>query len=225
MELTKYKIKASGIEGYLLVIYNDNHFKSCLNEFKKPLDETQLSYLLKRIPENSAALPQLFAPAGDKITVERIKQIGEEIEPVDPQAASFETKDKIALWCNHYAANHKDGDGNPVKYKTGPAEAGKLKNLVVTPLELESLLVIYFESNEWFLKPKSISNFIKKFNEVRAIAYAKPLPKKFPLPYSEAYFNDLDLMGKRNYHAFLKANGYEYQHSAVHGVKWVLKQQ
>jgi hypothetical protein len=215
MELTKYKITTAKNPGYMMVVYQDNHFKSCLNEFKPPLTETQLNLLLNHIPDDHAQLQALVASKfGSRVTVERVKAVGEE-----PAAAEdYPVNLKIALWCELYENAHN------VKYKTGPAEAGKLKALVITPDELRFILGIYMASDEWFLKPKSISNFIKKFNEVRAVAYATPKKKAFPLPYSASYYNSCTLMDKRAYHAYLKENGYEFQHNSVRGGEWKLKQ-
>ena len=219
MDLIKYKITATKCTGFMMVVYQDNNLKSILNEFNPPLTEKQLNVMLSCIPNNPQAIKEIFNQAyPGKITVDAVKPIGAE-PGIDAEA--FTANNKIGLFCRLYAENHKDENGEPVKYKTGAAEAGKIKALAVGADELEQLLIIYFKSDEWYLKPKSISNFIKKYNEVRALAFAKPKVLNYPIPYSHSFFNGLDLMGKRAYQDFLKLNGFVFQHNPVRGGTWV----
>lgn len=226
MQLTKFKITTASCPGYMVVIYQDNNFKSVLNEFKPALSEKQLNAILNYIPNDPTAIEGIFiAKYGDRVKVEPVKAIGAEPE-TDP-TPDYPVNEKIALWCRHYSANHKDGLDQPVKYKTGQAEAGKIKALPVTPGELDYLLGVYFAADEWYLKPKSISNFVKKYNEVRAIAYAQggPKKKKFPLPYDANVFNNLGTNDQREYWDYLRENGYVFEPPNGRGSgKWVKKQ-
>jgi hypothetical protein len=220
MELTKFKITAQKCTGYMMVIYQDNNFKSVLNEFKPALTEKQLNVILTCIPNDPTQIQPIFQQAWPgKITVEPVKAIG--AEPEQP-APDYPVNEKIALWCRLYAEYTKDEAGNDLKYKTGAAEAGKIKALAVTPDDLEFILHAYFKSNEWFTIPKSISNFVKKYNEIRALAYAKPAvkTKNFPLPFDANYFNNLGTNDKRLYWDHLRANGYKWVDAPGRGGKW-----
>lgn len=224
MQLRKYKITTPTAPGYMMVIYHDDNFKSVLNEFKPPLNEKQLNALLNFIPNDPLTIEAIFiAKYGDRVKVEPVHAIGAEPVQQMPEVAAYATNDKIALFCSLYAASHKDADGSPVKYKTGAAEAGKIKALAVTPDELELLLEVYFKSQEWYLKPKSISNFIKKFNEVRALAYTKATVKvrTFPLPFDAIYFGNLSTMDQRMYWEYLRENGYHWEAHPGRGGKWI----
>jgi len=219
MKLTKYKITASKCPGYMMVIYQEDNFKSVINEFKPPLNEVQLNAILNYIPNDHKSIEAIFAAKyGEKVKVEPVKAIGAEQQAVP----EYPVQDKVALWCVHYSNNHKDANDNPIKYKTGPAEAGKLKLLAVTPEELDEILQVYFKSDEWFTKPKSISNFINKYNEIRALAYSKPVEKKkkFPLPYEPLYFSNLSTTDQRLYWDFLRENGYKWVENHGRGGKW-----
>jgi len=206
----------------MMVIYQDSIFKSCLNEFKPSLSEHQLNGILNYIPNDATAIEGIFlAKYGDRVKVEPVHQVGAEPVAQLPEAGGYAVNDKIALWCSLYMDHHKDKDGNAIKYKTGPAEAGKLKALAITPDEFEIMLQVYFKSDEWYLKPKSISNFIKKFNEIRALAYAKPKAKEYPLPYDIDCFNRLDFMEKKAYQTYLREHGYVFELNPGRGGKWV----
>ncbi|PLW90005.1 hypothetical protein [Mucilaginibacter sp.] len=222
MNLTKYKITAHNLSGYMMVIYQDDAFKSVLNEFKPALTEKQLNVILSCIPNDPAQIQPIFKQSwAGKLFVEPVKAIGSE---PDQQAApiDYPAKDKIALWCRLYEEHTKDEAGTGIKYKTGAAEAGKIKALAVTPDELEFILKAYFVSKEWFTLPKSISNFIKKYNEIRAMAYSKPVPKvkNFPLPFDPIYFHNLNTNDQRLYWDHLRANGYKWVDAPGRGGKW-----
>lgn len=225
MEVIKYRITAAKAPGYMMVIYQDNHFKSVLNEFKPPLNQPQLNAILRYIPNDPSQLQSIFKEAWPgKITVELIKPIGAEpaLQPATSEGAkAFPINEKIAMWCNFYGDTHKDEVGAAIKYKAGAAEVGKLKALFISQDELLLLFKAYFASDLWWSTPKSISNFINKYNEVRALVYSKPKEKTYPLPYDEQVYAGLDFMGKKGYHAYLKENGYRFELNAGRGGKWV----
>jgi len=224
MNIVKYKITAGKAPGYMMLIYQDNYFKSVLNEFKPPLKNKQLTFILSIIPNDMEFVDELFKQAKAYLTITKVAAIGAEpaLQPASNEGAKdFPVNEKIAMWCNFYAETHKDELGQDIKYKTGPAEIGKLKQLVVTADELLLLFTVYFKSDEWWSKPKSVSNFINKYNEVRALAYAKPKEKTYPLPYDELFYLKADTMEKRAYHAYLKQNGYHFEVNPGRGGKWV----
>jgi len=199
----------------MMVVYQDNHFKSVLNEFKPPLTEKQLNLLLNQIPDDHTQLEALVAAnLGQRVKVERVKAIGEVPALTDNE---YPVNEKIALFCELFEKSQG------IKYKTCAADIGKLKALTLPADELRFVLEVYFSSNEWYLTPKSIANFIKKFNEVRVLAYGKPKPKTFPLPYNHEHFVKLGLNDKRDYQNYLRANGYVFQHNSVRGGTWILQ--
>jgi hypothetical protein len=231
MQLSKYKITASKCTGYMMVIYDEGNFKSILNEFNPPLKEQQLNAILNYIPNDPQNIKALFAAKyGEKVRVEEIRPIGSEpaapvITPAaesTPEPEEYPANAKIALFCKVFMEYHKDENNNPIKYKTGAAESGKMKALAVTPDELERLLNVYMGSDEWYTKPKSISNFINKYNEIRVLAYSAPKTKatKFPLPYDQVFFARLNFTDQRLYWDHLRANGYKWIESPGRGGKW-----
>jgi hypothetical protein len=215
MELKKYKITSASAPGYMMVTYHDSHLKSILNEFKPPLTDVQLNYILNRIPDDQAQLSTIIeGTSKGKLSVESVKSIGEE------PAATVEdipVNEKIAIFCELY----EQAEG--IKYKVTAAEIGKIKALAITAEDLRFVLESYFPCQEWFAKIKSVGNFVRYFNELRAIAYARPRRKGFKLPYNHEYYVSLSMMDKRDYHIFLKENGYEYQPSGGRGGNWTLK--
>jgi len=215
MELNKYKITSASTPGYMMVVYQDSHLKSILNEFKPPLTEVQLNYILRIIPDDHAQIvSNIVSISKGKLSVEPVKAIGEE------PAANIQdipVNDKIAIFCELY----EQAEG--IKYKITAAEVGKIKALAITAEDLRFVLEAYFPCHEWFAKTKSVGNFVRYFNEVRAIAHARPRRKGFKLPYSHEYYVALSMMDKRDYHIFLKENGYEFVPSGGKGGQWVLK--
>ncbi|MBB6131355.1 hypothetical protein [Mucilaginibacter lappiensis] len=229
MQLTKFKITAPKLDGYMMVIYHDNNFKSVLNEFKPALTEKQLNAILNYIPNDPAQIKGIFNQAyPGKLIVEKVHAIGAEpeVKPAEPgiaEPSDYPANKKIELFCRLFMEHHKDQLGNPIKYKTGAAESGKMKALVITPAELELLLSVYMASDEWFTKPKSISNFINKYNEIRVLTYSEPKTKtkNFPLPYDQEFFARLSFTDQRLYWDHLRANGYKWVESPGRGGKWL----
>jgi len=199
----------------MMVVYQDNCLKSILNELKPAVTDKQLYYLLENITGNPEHLKAQFAGTSKgTITVElvtaKVPVIVSESDIDD-----FPVNGKIAMFCAAYETAHS------VKYKPSAADAGKMKALTASAQELEVLINLYMKSKEWYLQPKSIANFIKKYNEVRALAVAKPAVKTYPLPYDPEYFAKLDMMQQRAYWAYLRENGYVFQQNAGRPDKWV----
>ncbi|MEB0249337.1 hypothetical protein QN344_04285, partial [Mucilaginibacter sp. 5B2] len=72
----------------MMVIYQDNAFKSVLNEFKPALTEQQLNIILSCIPNDPAQIQPIFKKAWPgKLLVEPVKAIGSE---PDQQAAPID---------------------------------------------------------------------------------------------------------------------------------------
>lgn len=66
---------------------------------------------------------------------------------------------KIALWCELYKIQYG------VPYKVTTPEAAKVKNIELT----QSLILLFFNSNEWWAKEKTISRYSSNYNELRRI--------------------------------------------------------
>lgn len=214
MQVTKFKLTAKGFDGCMIIIYSDGHFKSVVNEFSPLLSDKQLNYILGNIPDDPNLLIATFElKSPGKITV---VLSSDPTELADPVMEKMATNKKVALWCRLYEEKTKR------KYKTNKSEAGKLSNLVVNAIDLESLIRVYLAAEEWYLKPKSVSNFIVKYNEVRALAFS-PAAKSYPLPYSEAYDAKLTTADRVGYWKFLRENGYTFlDNGRVR--KWVKKE-
>jgi len=215
MKLSRFKITAVKSPGYMMVVYEDGHFKSILNEFKPPLSELQLNLLLNRIPDNPDHLmPMINEKYAGRILVEKMHAIGDAHEkPLEDMPPNM----KIALFCEFFEAKTK------VKYKVSPADSGKVTHLRANAKEWENLLQVYFDSNNFLFKNKySISNIAKYWNELRVEALGEPV-SNFPIPYSQAYFKTLDLNGQRAYWTALRAAGYTYVAASNREGKWVKK--
>lgn len=192
----------------MIIVYADGHFKSVVNEFNPTLSDKQLQFILHNITEEAAyLLPTFEAKAPGKITIIQTTEATELHDPINEKAA---VNIKVAIWCRLYEKHIKETTGNSLKYKTNAAERGKLDRLTINEIDFEKLVTVYFNSNEWYLKPKSVSNFVVKLNEVRALTFA-PAPKKtYPLPYSEVYDVKLPQSERVKYWQFLRDNGYTH---------------
>ncbi len=67
---------------------------------------------------------------------------------------------KIAIWCDLYQAKYND------KYRVTKAEAKMLQSVEVT----QELVQVFFTLNEWWSKIKSISVYVKYYNEIKRFA-------------------------------------------------------
>ena len=195
----------------MMVTYQDCHLKSITNEFDPPLTELQLNIILNRIPDDPEQLiPLINEKYEGKILIESISP-GDTL-PVC--VIDYPVNKKIALFCELYEASVG------IKYKAGAADAGKIKTLAITPDELRFLLEVYFKADLWYLKPKSIANFIKKYNEIRALALSGPEKIVFPLPFDPIFFNKLNQPNRYKYWDYLRANGYRYIEKYGQGGEW-----
>lgn len=88
------------------------------------------------------------------------------------------TNDRIALFCTYYM-RYKNG----LKYKVSPADSGKIKLVDAT----DALLKVYFESTTFIFQNKSISNYVKYYNELRAEAAGVGAKQIFPNKYDPDY--------------------------------------
>lgn len=216
MQIKRFKLTAVSLNGYMMVVYQDNRFKSVLNEFEPKITEDQVNFLLKWIPDHPDKLiPLMGAKSGGKINVEAIKTIG--TEPELP-TSDYPTNKKIARFCEFYEAKTK------LKYKVLPTDAGKITNLKATESEWENLMQTYYNSmNFIFLNKYSISNVVKYWNELRVEAMGTPTRKNYPIPYDAGYFKTLDMMQQREYWKVLRDAGYVFEDGNGREGKWVKK--
>lgn len=68
---------------------------------------------------------------------------------------------KIRLWCKLYQ------DCFDINYHVSKAEAGMIKNVEVSEL----LVNTFLDSTEWWAKRKTISDYVRNYNAIAAIAY------------------------------------------------------
>jgi hypothetical protein len=200
----------------MMVVYQDGHLKSILNEFKPALTEQQLNIILNRIPDDPGQLiPLINEKYAGKIMVEHIKAIGNE---PDQPLADYQANKKIAMFCEFFEAKTR------VKYKVSQSDSGKVSQLKANGAEWEKLMQTYFDSNNFlFLNKYSISNIAKYWNELRVEAFGKPTTKNYPIPFDMAFFKTLDLMGQREYWKALREAGYVYEAANNREGKWVKK--
>lgn len=83
------------------------------------------------------------------------------------------TKEKIALFCIGYKAWSLKSTGHQLEYKPTRADAGMLKNI-----ELNENLLRTFLLNEFWTKEKTISNYVKHYNEIKRISVTKVKSKE-----------------------------------------------
>lgn len=77
-------------------------------------------------------------------------------------------KEKIALFCEAYKAWSLHKTGTELAYKVSRADSGMVKNINVN----QELLRVFFLTDFW-TKEKTISNYVKHYNEIQRIAATK----------------------------------------------------
>lgn len=77
-------------------------------------------------------------------------------------------KEKIALFCVGYKAWSLHKTNKELAYKVSRSDAGMIKNINIT----QDLLRVFFLTDFW-TKEKSISNYVKHYNEIQRIAATK----------------------------------------------------
>lgn len=209
MKLSKYRVTVAGFEGCALIVYENGSFKSFLTDVKPPFNQTQLNWLLSRLPDQEMMLAEtLIIQAGRKMTVELVTNSGK-----------LPANQVIALFCDYYYIKNK------IKYKATKAYGGKLNSLNENEHDWQRLLHGYFNSSNFLFKNKySIANLVKYWNELRAEVFGKPVMKEFTLPYSHSLFVQLDTNDQRAYWKFLRENGYEFKKDHRGKGEWVLKE-
>jgi len=66
------------------------------------------------------------------------------------------TNQKIALWCEFYKMRYGRA------YKVAPAEASKVANIEFS----QTLITLFFDTNEWWSKEKTIGRYCANYNEL-----------------------------------------------------------
>lgn len=87
--------------------------------------------------------------------------------------------DKIALFCKFYEKYCG------IKYKISRSEVGMIKGVEVT----ENLLTTYFQCDEWWAKVKSVTFYVKNYNEIRALSSGKK--SQYPNYWSKSFADGL----------------------------------
>jgi len=212
MDRIRYKLTSSKLNGFLLITYIDGHLKSILIEVKPGLNDEQWYHLGSIISSNHS---KLSLKALEKLNLTITTTDIEEQEP--PNVELVSTHNRVALFCAAYKTAYH------INYSATKQDGGKLKNLPISATDYLPLLNIYMQSTEWYLHPKSISNFIGKINEVRLL-YKNPqaLEKKtnWPIPFDAGYNNMLTDDKRKEYYAALRAAGYRFRDNPGRGGKW-----
>lgn len=105
----------------------------------------------------------------DKVTWEGIRHdipfFETELPEYYKKMRTSPVKEKIALFCEGYKAWTLHKTGTELAYKVSKADAGMVKNITVN----QELLRVFFLTPFW-TKEKSISNYVKHYNEIQRIA-------------------------------------------------------
>ena len=211
MKISKYRLTTAGREGSAILVYENGYFKSLLNEFKPCLNDSALNYILNLIPADEASINDILV---NRLTAKsKLEKLGDD--------AVLPVNQAIALFCDYYQAKTK------VQYRVSKADAGKMSVLKQKGTEWQKIFQVYFDSQDFLFKNKwSISNLVKYWNELRLEVYGtKSVPtRNYPIPYSHAFFLELDVNEQREYWKHLRMNGYEFKGSGVRGGEWVKKE-
>lgn len=196
MIVKKIVAKSKKLEGNIIITYHDDVIYSLIIDFKiKPTSE-----VWKKLFDNLPLSPN---------DTDKLSLLGLEI-------ITDRANDRIALFCSKYS--QKIG----LKYKISKADAGKMKDLVISTNELEKVLEIYFNCTEWWAKQKSISNFIKHFNELTVLA-AGITTSKYPNEWDKEFESKLKNNELTEYWAHLRNLGYEPIKRGGYTIKWEKK--
>lgn len=183
--ISKYQLFSEKLEGFIVLVYENGHFKSLVCEFGREMDKDQFSKLKQHIP-------LLEAEVG-KLSVLGLLPKGK---------APLKTNEKIAAFCRFYEEHLK------IKYKVSPSDSGKLKLVKVD----EDLLKVYFTSANFIFKNKSIGNLVKYYNELRAEAQTlKNGGLAFPNIHDPKFEKDLKPFQVPLYWKHLRSLGFQFQ--------------
>ncbi|MBD3748961.1 MAG: hypothetical protein IE931_05650 [Sphingobacteriales bacterium] len=211
MNKVSYQVSSAKLSGHLIITYFNGHLKRIESELKEPLTEQQWYWISSVItPEHKdfriAALEKLNLKV--KVLMAKTSEPSEMIP----------TNEKISQFCAAFEKKFS------IKYKATKTDGGKFKALPLGRDEFEALLNLYMQSDEWYLKPKSIANFIGKINELRLLFKAPAAASKFPIPYDREYDQRLTQDKRNEYYAALRAAGYVYRNNPGRLGKWLKKE-
>ena len=121
---------------------------------------------------------------------------------------------KIKAFCTAY----KERIG--AAYKVSPADSGKIKHVEIT----DHLLTVYFGSVNFIFRNKSIANYVKYYNELRAEASGNVYNGiRLPDTYSPAF--EVECKGDKGmlsaYYKHLRQLGYIQQPVQGKGLIWI----
>lgn len=126
------------------------------------------------------AFPKL-AEKGALLSKLLFKKIESETLTEAETVKELATNEKIALFCNYFKM------ANGIQYRISKAEVGMIKNVEIN----DDLLERYFNSQEWWAKVKSVTNYVKNINQIRTLV-AKTSTDGHPNGWDAAYFKGLD---------------------------------
>lgn len=198
MKFNKYIAKSDKIDGKIFIAYRDQVLYSVIIETKDGLTDKQAEKLLAQIPNNESEIISAMAHIGLTVTGEQLNE-------------------KIALFARMYEAS------TGIKYKITSAEVGKIKLIEMD----EELLSFYFSTNDFKLREKSVSNYVKYYNYIRQLInnpdkYVKP---EFPNEYNAAFERNLSGHDIARYRQHLKDRGWTVTQRPGQAEHWTKPQQ
>lgn len=182
MKKRTYKVSSKNTSGYLLLTYVNGVLKEVKTRFRKKLSHMIWARWKHAMPYDETVLLEV-AKYRHGIVVE------EKDNAKNPALGT-----KVALFCRHYRAH------NPLNYQVNKqvGEQRFLKDVEVT----DDLMKAYFACDEWWSKPKSISNYAKNFNTLKGWMKS-PNPGNHPDSWNEEYSRKLDAQGLMAYREHL----------------------
>lgn len=163
----------------------------------KGITEQQWDALVKELP-------------AEEVNVTHLEQIGLKLK-------QDRINEKVALFCDHYKRKMA------VAYKASAMQCGQLRDKDVNT----ELLNCYFSSANFIFRNKSIGNYAKYYNELRAECYgqlpAEQPKSQHPNQYNRKYEQGLTGPALTDYWQHLRALGYKAVKSERDGsiIDWI----
>lgn len=195
--MKRYKLTSPKMRGEIVLTYWNGNLTEVELVLIEPLTAQQFNHFIEHLPYLESVL--LSSGAG-ALKVEEINEMA--------------SNDKIAMFCRYFFDNMK------VKYKVSAADAGKIKNVEVT----DKLMEVYFKKTQWWSKTKSISNYVKHFNELRTLAagtYPDKTVKRWPDEWTASFENSITDMRELNeWYKHLYSLGLRPVYRGTQCIKW-----
>lgn len=203
----KYKLISNKLKGFLLVSYKEGVLNSISIEFKQSLTLKQWFHITNVITPELKDLNQA-----------NIIKIGLTAVELPEDDSPIPGNERVAIFCEYFKKAHG------IAYKVSRAEGAKMRDLPIGANEFANCIKIYFECVEWWSKPKSITNFCGKINEIRQLISSPVLKtekSKFPIPYDKEYAKNLSVGDLMKYHKVLRESGYKFDKHAGRDGQWL----